>query len=278
MIKLRFTFYIIFIVGILLLIVAFIFLPNKKVLMRVPCISNEMGNVTRIIHQSWKDRNIPSFFQRYLPSWNRCFPHWEFKFWTDKDNRNLVVNHFPWFLETYDNYPKEIYRADAARYLYLYYYGGIYTDLDNECLIPFEHLLQNYTFVFGTIDKVDRQTDLVENYVQNSFMYSRPRQTFWLEVINNLQSQFFYDTPDIVTGPEHLCSMIHNYRKSCPNDHSIKIYDAWYFNPFSWGGIIKYKHCKIYNQMTDEEWKKCRNIFLKNGSYVVQYHAHTWDP
>jgi hypothetical protein len=25
-------------------------------------------------------------------------------FWTDEDNRRLVAEHFPWFLETYDDY------------------------------------------------------------------------------------------------------------------------------------------------------------------------------
>ena len=40
---------------------------------------------------------------------------WEYKLWTDKDNRRLIKNHYAWFLDTYDSYRENIQRVDAAR-------------------------------------------------------------------------------------------------------------------------------------------------------------------
>lgn len=245
--------------------------------LEIPCQPFEIGNVTRIIHQSWKTKTLPQTFQRYFPSWRKCFPNWEHKFWTDEDNRKFITDHYPWFLKTYNSFPEEIYRADVARYFYMYHYGGVYTDMDNECLAPFEHLLENHTLVFAITDNITKKTPLEENYVQNSFMYSRPRQTFWLELIKNIQHRYyFYDTPDRVTGPEHLCKVIYLYRIMCPHNHGVKIYDAWYFNPFSWSGQIHYPHCKLYDEMSIPDWLECRKQFVKKGSFVVQYHTHVW--
>ena len=49
-------------------------------------------------------------------------PSWEYKLWTDEDNRNLIKDHYPWFLKTYDEYDVNIKRVDAVRYFYLYHY------------------------------------------------------------------------------------------------------------------------------------------------------------
>ena len=53
--------------------------------------------------------------------------------WTNKKSRDFIAKEYPWFLETYDNYPYPIMRADAIRYFILSFYGGIYLDLDDVC-------------------------------------------------------------------------------------------------------------------------------------------------
>ena len=237
------------------------------------------NQITRIIHQSWKyNINIPAYFLRHIPSWKKCFPDWEYKFWTDEDNRNLILKHYSWFLKKYDSFPHSIYRADCARYFYMFHYGGIYTDLDNECLRPFEHLLVNHSFVFGDIDHVPKVTKLRnENYVQNSFMYSKPNHPFWLELVFDIYNNNESETPDIVTGPLVLSNMIQKYRDRYPLSHGIKIYESRYFNPITWGDQSKnLKSCKIWNGMSEKKYFECRKNHFDMGSYIIQYHSHTW--
>jgi hypothetical protein len=53
----------------------------------------------------------------------RINPDWEFKIYTDADNRALIADHYPWFLKTYDGYPVSgrwsISTCDTISYLNL---------------------------------------------------------------------------------------------------------------------------------------------------------------
>ncbi len=57
-----------------------------------------------------------------------------FQLWTDEQSRNFIAAEYPWFLETFDGYKYPIQRADSIRYFVLAHYGGIYIDLDDECI------------------------------------------------------------------------------------------------------------------------------------------------
>jgi len=93
----------------------------------------------KIIHQTWKTNQLPGMFKNWSESWKACLPDWEYRLHTDEDNRALIAEHFPDVLATYDAYGNEsgdlaIRRVDAAKYAYLAIEGGLYVDLDMECL------------------------------------------------------------------------------------------------------------------------------------------------
>ena len=50
--------------------------------------------------------------------------------------RPARYNEFPEFLETFNAYSYDIRRADVMLHLILLHQGGIYADLDVECLRP----------------------------------------------------------------------------------------------------------------------------------------------
>lgn len=43
---------------------------------------------------------------------------------------SFVKEHFSWFWLSYQQYPKNIQRCDVIRYMLMYQYGGVYSDLD----------------------------------------------------------------------------------------------------------------------------------------------------
>lgn len=47
---------------------------------------------------------------------------------------------YPACLPLFLGYPDQIQRVDAARYMILYHFGGLYSDLDVECLRTFDAL------------------------------------------------------------------------------------------------------------------------------------------
>lgn len=153
----------------------------------------------KIIHQQWKtSENIPKMF--FHEEFDRLFPAPEFShiIWTDKTMRDLIASQFPWFLQTYDRYKKNIQRADAARYFILYYYGGVYADMDYQPIVNFWSLLP-----------ADRPALVESPYtydsiLQNSLMSSPPRHPFWNATFAMLMSRD--KTNDVLesTGPNML--------------------------------------------------------------------------
>lgn len=82
------------------------------------------GKIPRIFHQSWKSAQLPSKFERWSTICRQKHKGWEWVLWSDDDNLKLVQTYFTDFEAAYRELPGEIYRADLARYLYMYIYGG----------------------------------------------------------------------------------------------------------------------------------------------------------
>lgn len=99
-----------------------------------------MAPPAKIVHQTWKGREIPAGARRLVRSWRDRHPHWEYRLWTDEENRDLVARFHPELLAVYDAYPHGVQRADAARLAILHRHGGLYVDLDVECLDPVDDL------------------------------------------------------------------------------------------------------------------------------------------
>ncbi|QRW27723.1 glycosyltransferase family 32 protein [Rhizoctonia solani] len=95
----------------------------------------------RFIHQSWKTHDLKPSTVPLADSWRLSYPGWEYVLWDDADNKELVRVLYPRLLATYEALPREIYRADFVRNLYMHAFGGIYADLDSEAVAPLEPLL-----------------------------------------------------------------------------------------------------------------------------------------
>jgi mannosyltransferase OCH1-like enzyme len=80
--------------------------------------------IPKLFHQSWKSAELPSKFQHWSGTCRDLHPDWEWVLWTDDDNLQLVQMYFPWLEQTFLGLPGPIYRADFARNLYMYMFGG----------------------------------------------------------------------------------------------------------------------------------------------------------
>ena len=154
------------------------------------------ASVPRLLHQfapsnrsAWKAVWLAS-----QPSWAQQFPDFEYRLWTDEDLHDFIARRFPAFLPTYLGYAHAINRVDTARYFVLYELGGIYADLDIECLQNFAHELS------AGVVSVAESPFLTERF-QNALMSSAPRHPFWKIVLEELLA--FQYTANIVqaTGP-----------------------------------------------------------------------------
>lgn len=76
----------------------------------------------------------PSLCEQYNPDFT-------INVWNASAARDLLEQHYDWFIETYDSYTHPIQRVDAIKYFVLHHFGGFYLDLDIACrrsLIPLQ--------------------------------------------------------------------------------------------------------------------------------------------
>ena len=173
------------------------------------CRSNFTSGIPKIIHQT-----APADKSKWHPLWEPCqktwmekFPEWEYKFWSDEDLDALISTKYPWFLETYNGYNKKIKKIDAARYFILYEHGGLYADMDFECINNFEHLLpQDKVSIAESPYKNDGRGETH----QNALMASPPKHPFWEKVFELLEKNKKKNDVLYATGPQIIVQAIND--------------------------------------------------------------------
>lgn len=138
--------------------------------------------------------------------------------WDDEDCRSFVKTNFPDFLETYDAYPYPIQRADAFRYLVLFKEGGVYADLDTECLRSFEELASTCSFFSAFEPDEHAKIHNVGQILGNAIFGSVAGHPFLNQVIHHLRNDrsetFLHRDVLTSTGPLMLTSVYRLYQGS----------------------------------------------------------------
>ena len=221
------------------------------------------------LHFTWKSHRLPEEYEKTISSWSKYHPDWEIKVWDDNDNRTLIESHYPWFLSTYDAYPKNIMRADAARYFILHHEGGVYSDLDVECYSAIDELIFNSKFFLSVEPEVHSKVKIATSrgfpfMLCNAFMGSEPGHKFWSHLHEILQRQ--KDCPYVLdaTGP----FMLTGAGLSAPADikPDIVLSDLW--SPGNSFGLPR--------SDTDEFKSKVRSHFRSLSNPTKPAIAHLW--
>ncbi|KAL4076086.1 glycosyltransferase family 32 protein [Scleroderma citrinum] len=167
--------------------------------------------IPRILHQTWKSETLPPRWKGVSQACRDMMPDYEYMLWTDASSREFIADHYPWFLDTFDNYKFTIQRADAIRYFVLHHYGGIYLDLDIGCLRPLDPLLVYPVILPKTIPVG----------ISNDLMFAQQGHPFLAQTIHNLVTfdhdwVLNYPTVMFSTGPMFLSMQYSLYTSSHP--------------------------------------------------------------
>jgi FkbM family methyltransferase len=193
---------------------------------------SQTDRIPRLIHQTWKTSEVSDRLKPFQKTWLENHATWEYKLWTDEDNLNLIQTHYPWFLDYYNSYPHHIQRVDAARYFILYHYGGLYADLDMQCLTPIDPLTDQ---IGGVI--VGQEGQIHHDGTQrigNAIIFSSRHHPFWLRVFQSLLQCHAKSDPMKIgtvfttTGP----SFLHETYLKYPQGVTVMPASAFY--PMPW--------------------------------------------
>lgn len=226
-----------------------------------------MKAIPKIIHQTWKHAELPPHFKLLAESWKEFMPGWDYILWTDEMNRNFVAQYYPHYLEKYDSYPKNIQRADAIRYLLLKTFGGLYVDVDFECLENLEVLLKDAEFVAGKEPDSHAAKYWTPYILCNAFMAAAPDTSFinfLCDKLINYPSVEVDSPKDILdsTGPFLLTNAYDEYRLK----EGIRILESKDIYP-----IRQFEKERILNNTMPQEMKE-----RINQAYAIHYFYGNW--
>lgn len=210
-------------------------------------IIDEVNGFSKIIHLTWKNKEIPERWKRSWESWIKLHPDFVIMLWSDEENYKLIEKHYPDFLEKYQSYEYNIQRVDAVRVFYLYKYGGIYSDLDIAPRKSFETVLKNAKKNILLLSdagnweglRVMMKGTLLGGYINskarssNMLMISKKGEDFWLKVRDKMLNpgipwfgsitRHFYIM--CTTGPFVVDSIMKE------NINEVEVLESRYFNP-----------------------------------------------
>lgn len=145
--------------------------------------------IPRVFHQIWVGaQQLPDEFRELQRTWQRHHPNWELQLWTDENlPANLVRT------EAYELLRQPGERADILRLEILNRFGGVYVDVDFECLRPIDELLDGVTCFFGALDS---------GRISNAIIGARPGHPLFRRALDELRPRSTYGPIDREgTGP-----------------------------------------------------------------------------
>jgi len=182
--------------------------------------------IPKIIHQTWKDNNIPTdiYKDKWVSSWyGKHGDNWKFYFWTDETIQRETEKHRPDLLPILEM--SGVAKSQVCRFLAMELYGGLYVDLDYECFRPFDNLLnQSFLFTYALTGY---------KYVSDALLMAAPGQGFYHKVMDEClirfeQEKWAYQHIEGMLSFIMLTDMVQKY--------GLREYiqEAESFSPFNW--------------------------------------------
>lgn len=101
--------------------------------------------IPKIIHQIWLGSPLPEEYKAWQKTWKVLHPDWEYILWTDANVGDLKLYN-KMFFDNAENYGE---KSNILRYELLYQFGGVYVDMDFECIRSLDYLHHTYDFYTG---------------------------------------------------------------------------------------------------------------------------------
>jgi len=210
--------------------------------------------IPKIIHQIWLGSPVPEKFDNYRKSWKTMHPDWEYKLWTDADIEALHLENKACYNAAI-NYAE---RSDIARYEIIYRFGGVYADIDMECVKPIDILHHTYDFYVGFEPLAEAPFLKRLVIIPNGFFGARPGHPTLRKCIDSIEAHRKKNDIVLRTGPIFFSDIIiETIDKG--NDINI-VLPASFFFPF--GKQVK----------TPEDRARC----VKPETFTKHYWAGSW--
>jgi hypothetical protein len=202
-----------------------------------------------------------------------------YKLWNFDDAHTFVKNNYPIFLDflTMET-PFPIIKCDFFRYLLMYHYGGVYTDLDFICIRPFDTFInflneKRINYFPNTVDNPSiilseewLNSSSFTNTLHNGILVSlKEKHPFWLKLVMDIYTNIVLlknvpsknDDVYFISGPKKLCSF---FKDNLGFFKDVCVLPYYYFCP--------------YVSIENGEQKQYNNAIIEHKNETIQWVFH----
>lgn len=232
--------------------------------------------IPRTIHQVYEsgiDQLSPPLLAM-RETWKEFHPNWTYEFW-DKERINAFIQQgYPQYWDAYHSFKYNVQRWDAIRYLILYSLGGMYVDMDYECIEPFDTLLEDKACCFAAEPEEHTKVFKKDTYFNNALIATVPGHPFLGKIIESVFSDSLRhkNYPNKMmevletTGPLMLSSLY----QEIENKEDIYIIPAKQVSPFTKSDV------QIYMSGNASEEFKVHLDQKLSEAIAVHYFLGSW--
>jgi mannosyltransferase OCH1-like enzyme len=232
-----------------------------------------------------KNKDIPEHWAETIPTWEKFHPTAQVKLWRDDDVRQLMVEHYPTYLDMFDQQDFNIQRVDLAKTFILDKHGGIYSDLDimpKQDITPLYNMFLANTATVGLVETPNACT----NYMfSNYLMFSKKNSMFWKHYwayvqekswtdlapwyLNILKQNFRHFDVLLSTGPTSLSIICNNYEEK----KDVFLISNTYVGQTNscYPSAHKVQPWHMFEHLEGESWTDWSTQFFKTANVALDY-------
>lgn len=221
--------------------------------------------IPQVIHQIWHPfsaHSMPIDWVRFSATWKHHHPGFTHKLWGPEESRAFVAQHYAALLDIYEGYKQPIQRVNALRILLLHHFGGVYVDMDMECLRNVQPLMEGCRIVFTVEPPIHARLWRHKQLVAIAFMASEAGHPFWDSVIEELRRCAQVDDVMESTGPFVLTRCYERWDDKA----GISVRPADLICP------VSEPECRDHSAFDIEHWAR-----VTAQSYAVHHWASSWN-
>ena len=169
--------------------------------------------IPKVLHRIWLGSNpIPEELASYGDSWKIHHPSWDMHLWTDD---KVVTLGSEETLSRARNYSE---KSDVLRYEILWRFGGVYIDMDVECLRPIDELLDDVS-LFAAFERPGR--------IGSAVVGAEPSHPAMKHAVTEIQRRVGTGKQEEATGPGLLTNTLQQFPDAT-------IFPSRVFYPYDW--------------------------------------------
>lgn len=196
------------------------------------------ASIPHVFHFIWLgDKPLPTPTRAFMAGWKRKHPRWKLRLWTDADLPGFPFSS-PAMAALYRSNANVGWRSDLLRYEILYRFGGVYADVDMECVHPIGGIIAPFAaFVPLVVMRPGWEAE-----TNNGLLGATPGHPFYRYLLARLPDWATNTraarTGNVIwqTGPHALRQMLRDWRGQEAEGitHDVTLFPPHIFMPHTW--------------------------------------------